>query len=676
MDAFRTRGFKLTPWQQEAVSAWVAGNGASRPFFGTLEIVTGGGKTLIALACAATAARTALDLRLAVVVPTEALAHQWRTALERFTTLGKDEIGILGAGERGDLRHHRALISVINTAAKRLPEMAEHAQPLMLIVDECHRAGAPTYSRVLKTPARFRLGLSATPDREELNDFGEPLRYDEQLVGSALGPVVFEFSLRDARLAGWLPDFELHHHGVRLRPEEQRRYDSISRQVDEVAEDMRSRGLDASRAQQLQSLRDETGQVARRYISLTARRKDLLYRATERARVTESILTRALQRGGEARRALLFHERVAESEHLYEQLLRALPGVPMALEHSRLPDRRRDEALAAFRSGRAQVLVSVKSLVEGIDVPEADVGISVAATSSVRQRIQALGRVLRRASSASGGPKQAEMHLLYVNGTVDELIYAKEDWTDLTGEGANHYWLWPLDPDAPPQPQPGPPASPRPTEEQEWLRIGQHAPLEPIRWLGVLVGQEYSVDTLGTVTNSSGAVISNPQRAAEAVLRVRDRAGGRFRVTPAHRLLLVFGPGDDGQNVPYVAGQLEEPFVAAEAAPAASDTTMQPTEPGQILPGRPDKDGGTYQIRQKRGGVIERRTADDTLDFATTAGEDERAVNARRLLDAWRETTDRGITFFVTSNGIAWYIDAGKPKFLARVPGGFTWPST
>lgn len=675
-EAFSTRGFELRPWQQDAVSAWTAGLGASRPFFGTLEIVTGGGKTLIALACAAAAAREAPGLRLAVVVPTEALARQWRTVLERYTTLRPDEIGVLGAGEHGDLRSHRALISVINTAAKRLPEMAEGAQPLMLIVDECHRAGAPSYSRVLRTPAKFRLGLSATPDREELDEFGEPLRYDEQLVGRLLGPVVFQFSLRDARLSGWLPDFELHHHGVSLLPEEQRRYDTISRQVDDVAEELRAVGFDPSRVQQLQSRRDEAGQVARRYMSLTAKRKDLLYRAAERARVTERILTRALHRGDGTRRVLLFHERVAQSEQLYEQLRNSLPGIPMALEHSRLPDRQREEALAAFRSGRVQVLVSVKSLVEGIDVPEADVGISVAATSSVRQRIQALGRVLRRGSFVDGQPKQAEMHLLYVNGTVDELIYAKEDWTDLTGEDANHYWLWPLDPETPPQRQSGPPASPRPTEEQEWLRLGQHVPTEPVRWLGVLTGQEYSVDTLGTVTNSSDAVISNPQEAAVAVERVRGRPGGRFRVTPAHRLLLVFGPGDDRHNVPYVVGQLAEPFIAAESAPVAPETAAQATGPGQVLPGRPDKDGGTYRLRQKQGGVIERRAPDGATEFAITTGDDLRAVNARRLLDAWRQTTDRGITCFVTGSGVVWFLAAGKPRFLARVRGGFAWPST
>ena len=89
---------------------------------------------------------------------------------------------------------------------------------------------------------------------------------------------------------------------------------------------------------------------------------------------------------------------------------------------------------------------------------------------------------------------------------------------------------------------------------QDPLSAGQHQ---------VRLQVEPDVDTLPE-NNSAGAVISNPQRAGGAVEKVRGRPGGRFRVTPTHRLLLVFGPGDDGQNVPYVAGQLAEPFTVAE----------------------------------------------------------------------------------------------------------------
>ena len=71
---------------------------AREPCRGTLEIFTGGGKTLIALAAFAQVSSTAPETRLAVVAPTEALARQWVTSLQQHTTLSKSDIGMLGAG--------------------------------------------------------------------------------------------------------------------------------------------------------------------------------------------------------------------------------------------------------------------------------------------------------------------------------------------------------------------------------------------------------------------------------------------------------------------------------------------------------------------------------------------------------------------------------------------------
>ncbi|MFC4145752.1 DEAD/DEAH box helicase [Micromonospora mangrovi] len=673
-----TRGFALAPWQTEAVEAWEKGDPAGA-YRGTLEIVTGGGKTLIALACAAVAAAKDPALRIAVVVPTEALARQWRVAIQRYTSLTAAEIGLLGAGRDDGFDTCRAIVAVLNTASKRLPSLGRTAQPLMLIIDECHRAGAPSFAKVLDTKAAYRLGLSATPDREELDASGELLRYDEQLVGQALGAVVYRFTLRDARLAGWLPDYDIHHHGIHLTPDEQRQYDQISRQVDDLADELQNLGFEAGRVQQLQRRQDEIGQVARRYMAATARRKDLLYRATDRSRVAREILAQTLD-ASRARRILLFHERVSEAVALYDNLTSSLPDVSISLEHSRLGDRARIHALESFRTGATQVLVSVKSLVEGIDVPEADVGVSVASTSSVRQRIQALGRVLRRRFDDDAPRKHADMHLIYVAKTVDEQIYTKEDWADLTGEGSNRYWFWPADPALPPQQMPGPPASPRPTEQQEWERLGQRPPDRPETWRGSVTGQEYSVDTLGTVTNSAGAIMRNPQNVAAIVELVRGRPGGRFRVTPEHRLVLVWGESRDGL-VPYVAGQLAEPF-EPETVPLHDDHPVPAVdtsrlEPGTPIAGSPDKGGGSYRLRQKQGGVIERRTADGTTEFALVDGEApaELAANARQVLENWRQLFDRGIGFFLSEQGQAWYVEGGKKFHLAHVPGGFAWPA-
>ena len=63
----------------------------------------------------------------------------------------------------------------------------------------------------------------------------------------------------------------------------------------------------------------------------------------------------------------------------------------------------------------------MNSLIEGIDVPEADIGISVASTFR-SQRVQSLGRVLRRVAAEEGPEKSSTMRLIYVRDSVDELI--------------------------------------------------------------------------------------------------------------------------------------------------------------------------------------------------------------------------------------------------------------
>ena len=672
MTSFNTTGFALADWQERALEAWTHGDG--HPYRGTLEIFTGGGKTLIALAGAARASVQAPDLKVAIVVPTEALARQWIAGIAQYTDIDPTDIGLLGAGGKDYLADKRVLVCVLNTAAKVLPEMAEHGQPLMLIVDECHRAGAPTVSRVLNTKADFRMGLSATPDRQEFSPEGEPLSFDEQRVGLGLGGIVFTFDLKQARALDWLPKYEIHHHGLTLLPEERLEYASISRRVDDAGDQLRGLGVETARAQSLQGQPGEVGNAARTYVALTSKRKDLLYRARERTRVAVRIVTQAL--AGADHRILLFHERVDQAVELHGLLERALPDQSIMLEHSRLPTAQREAAMAAFRSGASPVLVSVKSLVEGIDVPAADMGVSVASSASVRQRIQALGRVLRRNFEDSAGTKRSQMHVIYMADSVDELIYAKEDWSDLTGEVENSYWLWSDDPDQEPALQEGPPATPRPTEEQEWDRLERVAPTQPTPWLGMFVGQEYSMDTTGTVRNSLGATMQVNPELNEVIERLGPQRFGRFRITPKYNFVLAARRGGEGTQV-SVLGQLSHPLkVASETVrQLAEEMDVRSLVAGDSYPGPVDSEGGVYQLRLKRGGVIERK-AQGGSEFALLTGTNTPDLerNASEVLASWKRVSDRGVTLHVNGAGHAWIVESGQHLFLANVPGGFAWP--
>jgi superfamily II DNA or RNA helicase len=73
----------------------------------------------------------------------------------------------------------------------------------------------------------------------------------------------------------------------------------------------------------------------------------------------------------------------------------------------------RDIILEEFEAGRIQVLVAMKCLDEGIDIPSAKLGIILASTTNPREFIQRRGRLLRR----SPGKKQAKIYDLVVSPT-------------------------------------------------------------------------------------------------------------------------------------------------------------------------------------------------------------------------------------------------------------------
>jgi len=180
--AISLKGVELYNWQIDAVERWLA-SGTDWDIQGTFSVFTGGGKTVMALACAERVARFEPAVRTVIVVPTVALAIQWKDRILLMTNVGEADIGLRGAGRHDALDGKQVLIAVLNTAAKVLPGMVDSFdRPVMLIVDECHRAGAAKFSNVLGTRARYRLGLSATPERDEVGE-EQPADHPRQVPG-------------------------------------------------------------------------------------------------------------------------------------------------------------------------------------------------------------------------------------------------------------------------------------------------------------------------------------------------------------------------------------------------------------------------------------------------------------------------------------------------------------
>jgi superfamily II DNA or RNA helicase len=429
----------LHAWQKKCLPIWLEGQGGR----GTVKVATGGGKTLFALAAMEALQNSKEpDLRVVIVVPTIPLMVQWKSELLRGN-VPESAIALMGGGEQpGLLTNARILICVLNSARLKLPALVQKAgwpERMLLIVDECHRAKAAQAQKIFAVKARYTLGLSATPESAD-DDSSVPPNdaFNAGEVGQALGPIIFDFTLQDCAAAGLLAPFEVIHVGIDLAPDEAAGHASLSREISELRKDL-TRRHQASRSKQpfipwCQTVGGKGDLDAVRFIGLASERKRLLYRARARAAAVLGILKESLTDAES--RAIVFHESVEEVDRLFLGALEA--GLPAVLEHSKLPGSLRTESIEAFRDGTARVIVSAKSLVEGFNVPSADVGIIAASSGSVRQRIQSLGRMLRRKTHQ----KLARVWVLYVHDTTDEEIYEDADWERIVGAERNRYYRW------------------------------------------------------------------------------------------------------------------------------------------------------------------------------------------------------------------------------------------
>jgi len=364
------RPLDLTPrrWQIEAMTRWEE---AGRR--GVVSVVTGAGKTALALLLFDRLRRERPEVRLVVVVPTLALLDQWVVALESECGLSGDDIALY-SGEAKARQPGIANVMVINTARTRAADLV--SDDSFFIVDECHRAGSEENARALEVTPAFALGLSATPVREFDDGF-------ERYVAPVLGDIIYEYSYADARRDGIVSPIALHNFHFNLGSVEQGEYDKLSTQI-------------ARRWRQLDGAQDDP-----RLKHLLLRRARLV--ANSRRRV---VACAAISEKFEGRK-LIFHESIASADAIAALLDRR--GERVAVYHSALAPTIRRRNLELFKSGQLSTLVTCRALDEGLNVPDASVAIIAASTRSTRQRIQRLGRVLRIAE----GKDEAVVCTLY-----------------------------------------------------------------------------------------------------------------------------------------------------------------------------------------------------------------------------------------------------------------------
>ncbi|MFA5699426.1 MAG: DEAD/DEAH box helicase family protein, partial [Sphaerochaeta sp.] len=205
----------LYQWQTECIEGWFTHQGR-----GVVQVVTGAGKTILALhAALALQHRLAEDLHIVIVVPKKFMLNQWKNTILSELPIRRDEIGFVGGGY-SDKHQYKVMLYVVNSARSRLSlPLYNHLmndKPLLLIADECHHYTSEENRKIFafldalpneKKENYSCLGLSATPKKGELEKYLGPLFYSysftEAIAHNVINRVaIFNVGLRlDAKQA-------------------------------------------------------------------------------------------------------------------------------------------------------------------------------------------------------------------------------------------------------------------------------------------------------------------------------------------------------------------------------------------------------------------------------------------------------------------------------------------
>lgn len=367
----------------------------SREMHGVARVVTGGGKTVFAYLCIETFLKEFQGGRVVIIVPTVALLDQWFVDIIDSTDLHEEDIACY-SGENHPQSPQKINILVLNTARKAAPEISVYDDtPKILIVDECHRAGSPQNALALQGNYEATLGLSATPERESDEGF-------EERIVPALGPVFYEYDYSDASHDRVIVDFDLINVEIDPASAETLDHTRTARDLADIANRGSVNSNPAQRKKILQEKMALSSQAA--------------------LRVPWAVKLALAHRN---QRIIIFHERVASLNRIVALLAKF--GQNAVEYHSHLSESHRRDNLRLFRRGMVNVLVTCRALDEGANVPEANVAIIARSTSSTRQRIQRLGRVLRPAENKNA----AIVYTLFAGVEEQDRLAAEEQ--DLEG---------------------------------------------------------------------------------------------------------------------------------------------------------------------------------------------------------------------------------------------------
>jgi len=352
--------FQLRDYQQEALKRWMDDRK------GVIVMPTGSGKTYVALAAVQRLNqwKVSAPCPTFIVVPTLDLVDQWISQLEKFDV----PIGEFSGREKS---FKSITVSTYDSAYLNAENMGNKFK--FIVFDEVHHLPSEGYRHIAEFfAAPYRMGLTATLERtDELHED----------LPRLLGGKVYQIDPGD--LTGkHLANYRLERIKVELTPEERERY---QRNISTFRDYLSSSSIRMRGPQDFKKVVLRSGNDRRAWEAVRCRNaaRKIAYGSRNKIEELKKLLDRH-----RSDRIIVF---TRFNDLVYRIAKRFfIPGLTY-----KTSKKERKEILGRFRRGDCSAIVSSQVLDEGLDVPEANIGVILSGTGSRREYIQRLGRILR-----------------------------------------------------------------------------------------------------------------------------------------------------------------------------------------------------------------------------------------------------------------------------------------
>jgi len=385
--------FPPRPYQEEAVKAW-----EKHDYLGAIQLPTGAGKTFVALL----AWKELGFPKMVIVVPTNALKQSHVHELTEVIGVPRELVCTSPRPDCWIIILTYQMLTINPELVDKLIDWGFH----LWVVDESHHvAGEKFFERVFRRAKERKiklLGLSATPHGGGY--------YKEELPREL--PVVYRRNLKEIK--EFLAPLYLYLVRCRMSPEAEEEYEKAYNEYKKLQQYfLRNYGTLNTKKILYQNPGEQ------RAVSKYYRVFNTIRTLTAFVPSKDEAVIKILKEFPDEK-AIVFSERQDQLIKLFKELVeQGIPAYPLVGKLVR-SKKKEKEILDAFRGGKIRVLGLVKKGGEGVNIPDASIGIIVSTAKNDRTNIQRVGRLIRKKPG-----KVARVFYLYIPHTEEEEIAQK-----------------------------------------------------------------------------------------------------------------------------------------------------------------------------------------------------------------------------------------------------------